>query len=760
MNAHKSVTLVVAAALCISSAQAATFLVPTDEWVARKADAIVIGTVLSSRTTMGERGRIETIHTIRVEEVIKGLEPGVEVVELNEIGGTLDGAMLHVSGTPIYGEGTRYLVFMRKAGGSWTTFDRAVGKFTFRSSPTGEAVLVRDEVLSDARENERGRSERARIAREFIPMIREVVRQGALDEEMLRFVDGAGNLESSAPGDVRHAAEIAAAAWSANPSYAIDFTVSTEPAGGVTTGDDAESRIIVGDPTGLIPGTFGVDSSVLAVAVYGCRMGECLPADHVIDERQFANITWSDVVLNDVAPGVTLSQAILNTIVAHEFGHTLGFRHSNRAKNDPDPGDPSYLCAPPLPCSEQAVMNSSAEDERNGQLTAWDQDAASEVYGEGGTSHDPAEYVDDLYIAGAGGWYPARRRDTNVVWRVAGPSCQAPSILGQESIGEVEFGSRATLKVEVAGTAAEYKWFEGRSGDRSRPVGAGNPFTTAELTGSTSFWVLVSSPCGEASSGTMAVKVVPVCPVDAFCALSNRFAVRLRAVDHRTNRAGGGEPHANNDIFGSFSIPSLTGDAENPEVLVKVLDGRAVNGSYWVFFGGLTDLEYTVTVSDSETGLTKSYRKPSGSATGGFDVGDGYVPENCAGERDGAPLSSLAPSACGDDPDKLCLEAGTFSVEVLARDQRTGAQGRGLAIPQNDLSGYFSLPSLTGDERNPEVFVKVLDGRGVNGYFWVFYSGLTDLEYSVIVTDNRTGARKQYFKQAGSKCGGFDTNAF
>jgi len=71
-------------------------------------------------------------------------------------------------------------------------------------------------------------------------------------------------------------------------------------------------------PPNLIPGTFGIDSSVLAVVVYGCRAAGCLPEDHRIGDRQFANITWSDADLNEMATGVVLSQAILNTIVAHE----------------------------------------------------------------------------------------------------------------------------------------------------------------------------------------------------------------------------------------------------------------------------------------------------------------------------------------------------------------------------------------------------------------------------------------------------------
>jgi hypothetical protein len=62
--------------------------------------------------------------------------------------------------------------------------------------------------------------------------------------------------------------------------------------------------------------------------------------------------------------------------------------------------------------------------------------------------------------------------------------------------------------------------------------------------------------------------------------------------------------------------------------------------------------------------------------------------------------------------------------------------------------------------RSPEVFVKILDGRVINGSFWVFYSGLTDLEYTVTVQELDTARVKTYVKPAGSACGGFDTDAF
>ena len=36
---------------------------------------------------------------------------------------------------------------------------------------------------------------------------------------------------------------------------------------------------------------------------------------------------------------------------------------------------------------------------------------------------------------------------------------------------------------------------------------------------------------------------------------------------------------------------------------------------------------------------------------------------------------------------------------------------------------------------NPEVLVKVVNGCGVNGHYWVFGSGATDLEYEIRVVD-------------------------
>ena len=113
------------------------------------------------------------------------------------------------------------------------------------------------------------------------------------------------------------------------------------------------------------------------------------------------------------------------------------------------------------------------------------------------------------------------------------------------------------------------------------------------------------------------------------------------------------------------------------------------------------------------------------------------------------------------DPGSLVLDAAhPFTVALSAIDQRTGRHGAGLASKVNDLWGYFSIPAITGNPDNPEVFVKMLDGTSLNGTYWFFYGGLTDLEYTLTVTEDATGKQKTYTKPAGSECGGSDTAAF
>ena len=231
------------------------------------------------------------------------------------------------------------------------------------------------------------------------------------------------------------------------------------------------------------------------------------------------------------------------------------------------------------------------------------------------------------------------------------------------------------------------------------------------------------------------------------------FRISLEARDQRTGRTSAGLAVAHTDDFAWFSLPDLTGNTDNPEVFVKVVDGRAVNGNFWVFYGGLTDVEYTVSVTQESTSLLRTYRKEAGGACGAFDTE--------AFPRSGGPAPSAAPgAACAGEGDLFLNPGRSFTVRLAATDPRTGRTTSGVAANENDSFGTFSLPAFTGNLSNPEVFVKIVDGRPVNGRFWVFYGGLTDVEYTLTVTDAVTGAGHDYEKPAGSACGGFDTSTF
>jgi len=52
--------------------------------------------------------------------------------------------------------------------------------------------------------------------------------------------------------------------------------------------------------------------------------------------------------------------------------------------------------------------------------------------------------------------------------------------------------------------------------------------------------------------------------------------------------------------------------AGNVDLVVKVLNGCQFNNRFWVFAGGLTNVEYTVTVTDASTQASKTFTNPLG----------------------------------------------------------------------------------------------------------------------------------------------------
>ena len=96
-----------------------------------------------------------------------------------------------------------------------------------------------------------------------------------------------------------------------------------------------------------------------------------------------------------------------------------------------------------------------------------------------------------------------------------------------------------------------------------------------------------------------------------------------------------------------------------------------------------------------------------------------------------------------------------FNVSV-AWHTADGRSGAGTANPLSIDTGYFWFFSGT----NVELVVKVLDGRPLNGKWWVFYGALSNVQYTITVTDTQTGVVKQYINPQGTLASVADTSAF
>jgi hypothetical protein len=106
----------------------------------------------------------------------------------------------------------------------------------------------------------------------------------------------------------------------------------------------------------------------------------------------------------------------------------------------------------------------------------------------------------------------------------------------------------------------------------------------------------------------------PCTPSDGeLCLHGGRFGARVSWEDFA------GTTGAGNAVPRDPEVPFLadTGfvwffDPGNLELMIKVLDGCALNGHYWVFISPGSTVEYSIAVTDHAAGLTRTYANPSG----------------------------------------------------------------------------------------------------------------------------------------------------
>ena len=484
--------------LLATSIQAATFLVPTDQQLVANADAVVEGTCIGSWVRSDDRGRIETIYQIAVDQQLKGTV-GETTIEVVEPGGHSGRAWLVVPGAPRYAPGERYVVVLdRRSDRRWTTSGLTLGRFHFEPASNGADLLVRQAAAIHGWNTDGSvHRERARAAKPFVRFIRSVasgrpavadyfvqddtgrhvaseksIHTNAISEltpgqrfnfdladHPARIPDQAitWHIWGSIPGlDLPAAVEQGIVTWSTAPGSTVHYALSSVPASGDTWGQDGENRIIAGDPHAQVQGDFGLNSSVVAATFVGCS--DCSPIEH--NGETFYAITSADVVLNNGISSADLSQEKLVTAVTHELGHTLGFRHSDAAPAD------TAGCSENVPCSHDAVMNSTVVPGLDGVLQPWDEVAIRSIYGEG-------------------------------------VGC-TPIVLDQPpATVDVAEGDATTISINVYSYApVSYQWYEQEPGQAAHPVpgAVDRTFTTPPVESSTSYWVRATSECGSVDS--------------------------------------------------------------------------------------------------------------------------------------------------------------------------------------------------------------------------------------------------------------------
>lgn len=109
---------------------------------------------------------------------------------------------------------------------------------------------------------------------------------------------------------------------------------------------------------------------------------------------------------------------------------------------------------------------------------------------------------------------------------------------------------------------------------------------------------------GEATGGDSTEPCDP--GLQTLCLQGDRFKVQVDfATNQGTSGVGKVVPFQTVDS-GLFWFFSET----NWEVVIKVLDACVVNDRFWVFAGGLTNVETVISVTDTDSGIVRTYTNP------------------------------------------------------------------------------------------------------------------------------------------------------
>lgn len=599
---------------------ATSYVLVSDEALVDESPLAVVARVTAVDRSVVVKGRsgsaLMTEYVLEIEEPLKGDAPG-SVLRMRLPGGVApDGAGLKIYGMPSFRLGERALLFLEPDGhGAWRPAHLLLG--AFREVRAGDRSLaVRNlREATEVRKTPDGveTAPGSDRLRDFDAFARWVAARGAgarpeadyligyLDSQLLRQkigkytlfeddddgfelrwfeFDRAGSIDWKAYSTGQQGVsgggygqfQTALQAWNGEALTPIDYryTGKTNSTNGLEVFDGVNT-IVFNDPTNILPSFSCAAGGVLAL---GGPWYESSTTS--FSGRTFHRIVSADIVTNnglacffeDSQDGTKAAQELFG----HELGHTLGVGHSCGDNDGPDPN-----CLNPV--FDDALMRAFIHDDgRGARLNADDRAAVRDLY-----SQVPAPPI-QLKAE------PQSTTEIRLIW---------------EDVATNESSFRVEAKT-LGGTYAEVGTAPANS--TSLVIGGLSPATGY------SFRVIAvgetgsSAPSNEAIAATLATVAPCVANSQTLCLNNGRFKVTV-SWEISTGQTG---------VATKVAVPSDDSgllwffEDDNWEMLVKVLNGCATNNHYWVFFVALTDVEYTLTVVDTQTGKVQVYYNPLG----------------------------------------------------------------------------------------------------------------------------------------------------